>query len=103
MAKTKTKKRRSNKFTVPISIAVGFLPAISKVVYHTQAGGWSSGSREAGRILIGYDWWENRFNPAWLTFGLAPIVLGGVAHRFIGGRLGINRMLAAAKVPILRL
>lgn len=100
----KARGRRRKGFTLPLAVVAGFAIPTAKIVIHTQHSGFVNGGiREAGRILVGFDHMEGRFNLAWLFHGLLPIIAGGVIHKFIGNRLGINRAMSSAGIPLIRL
>lgn len=53
-------------------------------------------------VMTGYH--QGQFNAEHLKRGLFPLVLGVLVHKFVGGApLNVNRALAAAGVPILRI
>lgn len=104
MAKNKVaKRRRSNGgFKFPIAVAAGFAPGVIKVYEHSKEG-VSAAVREAGRIYLGLDFWEGKWDWRWMMFGTMPILLGALVHKYAGNRLGINRALAKSGIPIIRL
>lgn len=108
MAKRKTFFRKAKQLTIPVSIVAGFVPGIANVVAHRR-GGAEEMAAEASRIYLGWAG-TNRFgyndtlgfHPYLLKFGTLPIIMGALAHKFIGGKLGVNRALQAAGVPFIR-
>ena len=97
-------------FTLPIAVVAGFTPGLSRMWYHFNNPGESGASSgieavgtEAGRIYLGYDPRDGSFTPYYMTFGTLPIVIGWLIHKFVGGKLGVNKMLSQAGIPILRL
>jgi len=103
MAKKKSKNRKRNGgLKIPIAVVAGFVPGVARSYEHWQSG-WSAGTREMGRIYLGYDWWNGTFNWKWMLFGMMPIVLGTVVHKIVGGKLGVNRAIAGAGIPVIRL
>jgi hypothetical protein len=100
----KTKKRSSkrNGFTLPLAIVAGFMPLATNVI-SVSSQGWEPMSWMATQAITGYDtrtkkWWSGN-----LMKGTVPIILGMLAHKIIGGKLGVNRSLAAAGIPFIRL
>jgi hypothetical protein len=79
------------------------MPVTIKTYEAWQGGGLSNAAREAGKMVLGVDFWNKQFNLGWMMTGLFPIIAGGVIHRFVGGRLGVNRALARAGIPVIRL
>lgn len=97
----KRKSRRRNGFTIPIAAAVplvyvGYNSLLYAVNQSPQVAlekttKWFTGySIETGRWS-----WEN------LKFGLFPVIGGIMAHK-VASKLGVNRALASAGVPWLR-
>jgi hypothetical protein len=99
--KKKGNHRKHGGFTLPVSVVAGFAPLVSNVL-SVSSGGLEPMGWMATQALTGYDtraggfWWPN------LKKGTIPIVLGILAHKIIGGKLGVNRALAAARVPFIR-
>jgi hypothetical protein len=96
------------KFTLPLAVVAGFAPIVMGTIDHTRwngLGGADGGIDWAIRGLTGYS--PNKaYGRTWefkrLTAGALPILIGLLTHK-IAGRLGINRMLASAGIPIIRL
>ncbi len=103
MARRRVKSRKKRGFTLPIALVAGFGAPVSSIIIHTTQGGFPAGLREASRIMIGWDNETGQWNWGHLKFGLMPILLGGLIHKFVGGRLGVNRYLANSGIPIVRL
>ena len=109
-AKTKTvvvykkakKKNRRSKFTLPLAVVAGFAPGASRTIGHFQNGGVQGGLNELSRIYIGYDRDSGQFQPWLLRYGLYPVVAGVLIHK-VAGLLGVNRMLARAGIPFIRI
>ena len=111
MAKTKTivkyrskksKHHRRHGFTLPIAVVTGFMP-LGLRVWSKQGSGIQAMGNEVTKNVLGYDWTTGTFDFSMLKFGTLPIILGILIHKFVGGSLGVNRMLASARVPFLRL
>lgn len=97
-------RRRAQGFTIPLAalagLAVGLAAPVEQVVKYGRF-------QEAGKHLVynytGYSMWSGKFRTEGLMRGLAPLALGMVVHKVIGGRLGVNRMLAQARMPFVRI
>lgn len=101
MAK-KRKTRRSRSFTFPVAIYAGIsAPAVK--LWEARGGGVSGISREAGRIFTGYDFWSGTWDAGNMFYGLLPVIGGLVVHKLVGGTLGLNRTLASAGIPFIRI
>lgn len=113
MAKAKTRtvvryaKRKYHKkagFTLPLAAIAGFVPMVS---YAYNVGYKGEGIQGFGKQIVyqttGYDPYSGTWHWDGIQRGLGPVVLGLLVHKLVGGRMGVNRMLARAGVPILRL
>lgn len=105
MARKRTH-RRKNGFTIPLLPIAGFIPtaigAYSSVKY-----GWEGGLGEyLTRAFTGYSPYNkdgHRWHPESVAHTWLPIIIGILGHKLIGGKLGVNRALANAGIPIIRL
>ena len=90
-------------FTLPLAVIAGFAPLAVDVGTQIKNGDWA----QAGKVLvhntIGYDGFNHNWNLSGFSHGLFPIIAGILVHKFVGGRLGVNRMLANAGIPVVRL
>lgn len=102
MAKN-SKRRSSSGLTIPIAVVGGLIPPTMSIASKFPVGGLPLMGIEASRILTGYDPNTGEWNWRWLKVGLLPIALGALVHRFVGGKLGVNRALASAGIPLIRL
>lgn len=103
MAKRK-KTRRKNGFTIPIMPIAGALPGLMYGYKRGKEYGFEEGVRSMVGAYTGYHQYADGTG-VWqfqnLMRGAVPLVIGVVAHKAMG-KLGVNRALAAAKVPLLR-
>jgi len=100
VAKKKTKRRY--KMTIPLAPLLGFAAPIAHSIPWFRKD-IVSGVNDLSASVLGYDFKATRFDYNTMKRGLLPIILGLLIHKFIGGTLGVNRMLGRAKVPLLRL
>lgn len=107
MAKKKT--RKSRQMTVPMAIVAPLAFGIGQPIKWVAMDGMSleEGLRHLLFRYTGYNDWAGKFdpfNPTGLAKGLFPLIVGALAHKFIGGApLNVNRILAAHKVPFIRI
>ena len=107
MAKRKVKRRRSS-FTLPLGIVIPVAYGVGEPLY------WGISQKmpldEILRHLLyrytGIHMWSGRWAPnlddkAFLP-GLPALLIGVVVHKIVS-MLGVNRMLARAKVPLVRI
>jgi len=120
VARRKKKNSRKRSLTVPLAPTLGLAAGISPTlfgfqgsqgriqgaVYHFQHGGPAAGLKEFVRCgsmtFTGYD--PEGFEPfgKHLGKGLLPLLAGFLVH-WVAGKMGVNRMLGRAGVPILRI
>jgi len=100
---TKKRKRGKRKFTIPIAPLAGLIasPALRSAVTDAIAGNFDGAMKNAGQI-IGF--WDGKFYIEKLVENVGPMILGCLVHKFVGGPpLNLNRMLASANVPFIRI
>jgi glycerol uptake facilitator-like aquaporin len=65
-------------------------------------GDWRSVGVRLVKSYTGYDANSGKFNFAYLWNGVAPLAAGFIVH-WIAGKLGVNKVLARSKVPVIRI
>jgi len=101
MAKKKKVYRRP-KTTMPLAVVAGFIPPARIIYAESQAGGIEGGAVAASRIFLGYDSNSAQWDFRQLQYGFGPIIMGFGIHK-VAQMVGINRALAAAKIPFIRI
>lgn len=102
MAKARTRRAKAQ-MTIPVAALAGFLPLAGVVATSFQQGGIQLVGNNLVSNLTGYDIPSKTWKLAYMEKGLIPIVAGLLAHKVIGQKLGVNRMLARSGVPFIRL
>ena len=98
----KQARRKKPGMTVSLAVLAGLAPTALWAYDGFKQQGASEGvTRIVGR-LSGYSISENKFQVNQLLKGWLPILAGTLAHK-MAGRMGINRMIASAGIPILRI
>jgi len=100
MAK-KTKSRRAE-MTLPLAVIGGMIPLGIRAYNGYKANGVVGMGDGVTSGLTGYSVFSKKFEWAAMSEGLLPILAGILVHKFVGGKLGVNRALANARVPLLR-
>ncbi len=96
------KKRNGNKkrgMTIPIAVVAGFAPLVGNVL--STPGGIEPKGWMLTQAMTGFDTRTREFWLPNLWKGAFPILIGIFAHK-VASRLGVNRALAGAGIPILR-
>ena len=103
----KKKFRRSRSFTIPLAPVMGLVSGLAEPVSHMIADPSPQSVmyslNDIGARYTGYNAINKNFSLDALASGLLPLVIGGVVHKVVGGKLGINAMLGRAGVPIIRI
>lgn len=102
MAKKRQKGHHKKGFTLPIAALAGFVPLALKGKADLEAGGLPYLGRGLCLRTTGINVDDGKWYPHYLMEGVGPIILGGLIHK-LASKVGINRMLASAGIPILRI
>lgn len=99
----KRKHRSKAKATIPLAVLAGFVPIARDIVQGYTA----SGIQGAGHYLVGgltgYDSNTHKWNLPWaVNHFYLPVGAGFLVHT-LASRLGVNRALGRAGVPLLRI
>lgn len=95
--------RRRSGATVPAAMLFGMVPGALQMMKAFDRSGFQGALAAGTAVFTGFDPSGGGFKFGMLRFGLMPLIGGLLVHKFIGGGLGVNRMLASARVPLLRL
>lgn len=102
MAKARTHKR-SQAMTLPLAAMIGFTPLLTYMYLDYKQGGVQLAASGACARLTGYNPADGQWHASTMMQGTIPIALGILVHKYVGGKLGVNRALRSAGVPLLRL
>jgi len=102
MAKAKKRRHSKKGFTIPLAALAGFIPLANQAVLGWREGGIVRVGDRVTASLTGYDPATQKWNSGHLVHGPVPIMLGILTHK-VASKLGVNRMLASAGVPWLRI
>ena len=102
---SRKRSRRSGGMTIPLALVSGVAASVArplKTALDTQ-----DIQLAAWQLCEGYTGFypgDGSFDVQRLKFGLVPLAMGALVHKFVGGSpLNMNRMLAAAKIPFIRI
>ena len=103
MAKKKQRRRKTG-MKLPLAIVMGFAVPVTHLwkTWRATNNLEITGAR-ASEIFTGYNTLTRTFNLGAMGQGTLPIMLGALAHKIVGTGMGVNRMLAAAKIPFIRI
>jgi len=90
-------------FTIPIATLAGLGIGIAPSAQSLLSGDYVNAFDGLAYRYAGWNNSTKRFDPQGLMQGLVPLVGGVMISKLIGGTLGVNRKLASAGVPILRI
>lgn len=92
--------RAKAKMTIPLAVVAGFVPTVVGVWNRRSSGQAVADYLQSG--FTGITPGTGQFNLANLRAGLMPIAAGFMVHK-IAGMLGINRAIARARIPLIRI
>jgi len=93
------KSRRRTGMKIPLAVVAGFMP-LGAGIWQRKADPRALGGYVLGS-LTGYQpgaGWNTQF----MSEGALPILAGFTAH-WLAGRLGVNRLLGRAGIPLIRI
>lgn len=98
----KKKYHRFKSMTIPLAPIAGLvgMPVIKLIVDDVMSGAIANIPQHIPQI-IGIV--NGQFNFDIFLRNIVPPVLGLLIHKYVGGTLGLNRMLASAGVPLIRI
>jgi hypothetical protein len=99
------RKRGKRKFTIPIAPIAGLVaaPALRSAATDALMGNFDGALKNLG-MVVGIGFWDNKFHLEKLIENVGPMVVGLMVHKFVGGPpLNLNRALANAGVPLIRI
>ena len=104
MARKKRGRRGSRQFTLPLAPIAGLIAGLARPAGFLMSGSYDRAFKALTQNYTGYDIASKKWDFNYLKEGLLPLVLGGLVHKYVGGApLNINRMLANAGVPVVRI
>jgi hypothetical protein len=109
MARRK-RSRRKRGITLPLATIIPVAAAFAKpsprgdsVLNDLLEGRVNDALYDAREVFAGVDA-NGKFRPEWLVSTYGPMIVGAMISKFVGGSpLNLNRRLAAAGVPIIRI
>lgn len=111
MAKTKTrtivryakpKRRKKAGFTIPLAIAAPMVYTGARFIDKVQSNGVQFASNDLMGTMTGYrPDLQDKWRIQRLAEGAMPLLVGMMIHK-VAGRLGVNRALGRAGIPIIR-
>jgi hypothetical protein len=101
VARKKTKSRR--KKTIPLGVVLGVgMPLANEVLYNVSHGYWENIPNALLEVMTGYSLKAQNWDMARMLKFWLPAGIGFAAHK-LAGMFGINRALARAGIPYIRI
>ena len=100
-----TKQKRHHKkpgITIPLAVVAGFLPIGLDVGQQIKNGDWNEAGNVMVHNLLGINRWNNKWDTQGFSHGLYPIAAGFGVH-WLASKLGVNRAIAKAHIPFIRI
>jgi len=107
---SRKRRRSSRKMTIPMGLVSGGLAMVGSA--NPSGKSIIQDAMEGNINMLLYDLRERfacidmhgQFRPEWLIPHYGPLIVGALISKFVGGApLNINRRLAAAKIPFIRI
>lgn len=95
-------RRRASKMTIPISMVAGLSGGMAGPIDLALKGQYYNAFRDVCINYTGFNPQVGGFTLANAKKGLYPLALGIVVHK-LAGRAGVNRAMAAMKIPLIRI
>jgi hypothetical protein len=89
-------------FTLPLAVVGGFAPLAVHAIDDYRVAGLPHVGKGICVRTTGYMIDTGKFEFGYLKQGLLPIVAGVLVHK-LAGKLGVNRAIAAAGIPFVRI
>ena len=103
MAKKRSRKGRRNHSTIiPIAVVAGLIPLALTAKRGWDNEGIVGAGKETLFAMSGYHYDTRQYHLDYMKNGLFPI-LGGVMVHWLASKLGVNRALGRARIPLLRI
>ena len=90
--------------TIPIAPVMGLASMFGRTIPLVMRGDTDGAMKQAVYDTIGFNMWNNSFDGAKMVANMTPLIAGLLIHKFVGGSpLNLNRTLARARVPFIRI
>lgn len=93
---------RRPKPTVSLAVVGGLMPLAARAIDGYKGNGLYGVGDAILSGLTGFSSFDKKWHADIMAGNLGPIVAGVVVHK-VAGRLGVNRMLAKAGIPFVRI
>jgi len=95
---------RAKKMTFPVAVIAGLMPGVTGTlnVATAQGGGWKAAGTYACSAYTGFNPVTNQFSMTNMNLGLKPLAIGVIVHK-LAGWIGINKAIAGAGIPFIRI
>lgn len=90
------------KFTVSAAVVGGMIPLVGRAITGFQGNGLYGAGDGILSGLTGYSTFDKKWHADIMAANLGPLVAGVLVHK-MAGRLGINRAIAKAGIPVVRI
>lgn len=95
--------RKSKAFTIPIAPVAGLIAGIADPIDMAIHGNYYGAMEQTSMNYTGYSIAAKNWDIGRMWNGLVPLVVGILVHKYIGVKLGVNKALARAGVPLIRI
>lgn len=90
--------------TIPLAPFAGLFAGLAEPIQYAMGGDVQSAGIQLSLNYTGYNPADGSFDIMRLQKGVLPLVIGCLVHKFVGGApLNLNKVLARARVPFIRI
>jgi hypothetical protein len=89
--------------TFPLAVIAGLAPGAARAIDGFKRDGVRGAGYTLANDFTGYDPYQGKWSLTEMRRGLLPLAIGIMVHKVVGGKLGVNRALAASGIPYIRL
>lgn len=100
--KGKRKVRHGRKMTLSLAVVSGLSVPVVGAYTNFKSGGIQNAMYGLTASMTGYNPGNGTFAVSNMRFGLVPVMIGAFVHK-LAGTLGVNRAIAAAGIPFIRI
>lgn len=101
VVRSRGRKSGLSKITLPISVIAGLAVGLGPTLDYARQGNWANARDQLIYRYTPYDPWAKKMTMEGMKYGFFP-ALGGFAVHWLANKAGINRAIARAGIPILR-
>lgn len=100
-------RKTARNFKIPLAVLGGVVGGVGRrapsgrtLLGDVVDGNWDNLMYDAREILAGIDA-GGKFRPEWIVATYLPMIIGGLVHKYVGGRAGLNINQYLRGIPLI--